>query len=64
MQSSTEEFIRSGAVDESIVIFRTRFIPGVVNSDRIVFAGSEFDIKEVKPIGRREGLELRCVRRS
>lgn len=64
VQSSTEEFIRSyGVSDETVIIFRTRFINGVTPEDRIEYGGGEYDIKEVKEIGRREGLEIRCVRR-
>jgi SPP1 family predicted phage head-tail adaptor len=62
IQSSTEEFIRNyGASDETVIIFRTRFFPGVVNADRIIFEGGEYNIKEVKEIGRRKGMDLRCV---
>ncbi len=62
VQSSTEEFIRAGAVDETVIIFRTRYLSGVTNADRIAYDGSTFNLKEVKEIGRRKGLELRCVR--
>ncbi|MFI3904328.1 phage head closure protein [Ochrobactrum sp. S1502_03] len=64
VQASTEEFIRSyGASDETVIIFRTRFIDGVTPEDRITYGGGEYDIKEVKELGRRQGLEVRCVRR-
>lgn len=63
VQSSTEEFIRAyGASDETVIIFRTRFLAGVTNADRIVYEGENFNIKETKEIGRRKGLELRAVR--
>lgn len=61
IQLSTEEFIRNGAVDETVMFFRTRYIEGVRTSDRISFAGNYFNIKEVKEIGRRRGLEIRSV---
>lgn len=65
IQSSTEEFIRSyGASDETVIIFRTRWIAGVTNADRIQYEGDVFNIKETKEIGRRKGLELRAVRLS
>lgn len=65
VQQSTEEFIRDyGASDERIMIFRTRFIDGVTNSCRIKFRGRIFNIKETSEIGRREGLEIRCVEKS
>ncbi|PZU23797.1 MAG: head-tail adaptor protein [Shinella sp.] len=63
VQASTEEFIRAyGASDEEVIIFRTRFLDGVTNADRIHYDGGDFNIKEVKEIGRRKGLELRAVR--
>lgn len=66
MQISTGEYVRAyGAIDEAVVIFRTRFFEGVTNADRVKYAtGEVFNIKEVKEIGRRKGLELRCVRRT
>lgn len=62
IQSSTEEFIRGGAVDETIVIFRTRWLAGVTTADRLQYEDGFFNIKETKEIGRRKGLELRAVR--
>lgn len=62
VQASTEEFIRAhGASSESVVIFRTRFLTGVTVADRVIHDSQTFDIKEVKEIGRRRGLELRCL---
>lgn len=62
VQASTEEFIRAyGASDETVIIFRTRWLDGISNADRVGYAGKYFNIKEVKEIGRRKGLELRCI---
>ena len=64
VQASTEEYIRAyGARAETVIIFRTHFFPDVKNSDRIMYAGSAFDIKETKELGRKQGLEIRCVSR-
>ena len=64
VQASTEEYIRSyGASDDTVIIFRTRYFPGVKNEDQIIYAGAEFDIKETKELGRKQGLEIRCVSR-
>jgi SPP1 family predicted phage head-tail adaptor len=61
LQASTEEYIRAaGATDQAVVIFRTRWLDGVMNADRVSFDGSTYNIKETKEIGRRVGLELRC----
>jgi SPP1 family predicted phage head-tail adaptor len=62
VQASTDEFIRNGAVDQTVIIFRTRWLAGVTNADRVSYPDGVFDLKEVKEIGRHEGLELRCMR--
>ncbi|KQU81287.1 head-tail adaptor protein [Ensifer sp. Root31] len=62
VQASTEEFIRAyGASDETLVIFRLRFIEAITNADRVNYGGQTYNIKEVKEIRRRRGLELRTV---
>lgn len=62
IQSSTEEFIEAqGATDDTVVIFRTRWLSGVTTAERIHFDGKFFNVKEVKEIGRRKALELRAV---
>ncbi|MGP2493509.1 phage head closure protein [Mesorhizobium sp. PUT5] len=61
VQASTEEFIRGwGASDETVIIFRIRWLDGLSNADRCCHHGNTFNIKEIKEIGRRKGLELRC----
>ncbi len=62
VQASTSEFIRAGAVDETVIVFRARFLDGITNADRVVHGGEAFDVKETREIGRRRGLEIRCVR--
>lgn len=63
VNTSTAEYIRGyGASDETVIIFRTWWREGITLADRIVYAGDNYNIKETKEIGRRNGLELRCVR--
>jgi SPP1 family predicted phage head-tail adaptor len=63
VQASTEEFQRAhGASTETAVIFRTRYLAGVTLADRVTYDGAAFNLKEIKEIGRRRGLELRCER--
>lgn len=63
VEQTTEEFIRGfGASDEELVIFRFRFFDGIRNADRVIWRGQAFNIKQVTPIGRYKGVELRCVR--
>ncbi|SKA26334.1 phage head closure protein [Consotaella salsifontis] len=58
---STDEYLRAyGEISESVIVFRTRFLDGVTTTHRVGYEGRHFNIKEVKEIGRRKGLELRC----
>lgn len=60
IQAGTEEFIRaSGATDVSVVVFRTHYFDGITTADRVIYQDGIHNIKETKPLGRRQGLELR-----
>lgn len=62
VQASTEEFVNSfGSSAETIAIFRIRYRNDLLTSDRITCRGQAYDVKEIKELGRREGLDLRCV---
>lgn len=63
IQSSTEEFLTNGASDETTIIFRTRYFSPIGGTSRIIFEGEEYNVREVKEIGRRKGLDLRCERK-
>lgn len=61
MHASTEEYQRAyGEGGNTAIIFRIRWLEGVTTDHRIQYAGTELNIREVKEIGRRKGLELRC----
>ncbi|MFC0198886.1 phage head closure protein [Paracoccus rhizosphaerae] len=63
IDQTTEEFLRAGgATDEESVIFRIRHLDGIGNDDRVIWEGQTFNIRQVTPIGRRKGLDLRCTR--
>ncbi len=63
IQATTEEFMRGwGASSETAIIFRTRYIDGLKLSDRVTYDGQQHNIKEIKEIGRRRGLEIRTAR--
>ena len=64
IQASTQEYIRGGAVDETVAVFRTWWLNGITNADRVVYNGQNLNIKETKELGRRNGLEIRCERLS
>lgn len=62
IQSSTEEFMRAwGTTFEPAIVFRIRYREGITLADRVEHGDQHFDIKEIKDLGRRAGLELRCV---
>ncbi|MFE3837542.1 phage head closure protein [Pseudogemmobacter sonorensis] len=62
VQASTEEFMRNfGTRTEVAVVFRIRFMDGITPADRVTHGGRVYDLKEIKELGRREGLELRCI---
>jgi head-tail adaptor len=62
VEASTTEYIRNyGASSENVTVFRTRWLDGVTLADRVVAGGTVFDLQDMKEIGRRRGLELRCV---
>lgn len=62
IQATTEEFMRAfGASSETAVIFRIRHMDGLTLADRVKDGSAIFDLKEIKELGRREGLELRTV---
>lgn len=62
VQLSTEEFMRSfGASSEAATVFRIRFLDGITLADRVKYEGRVYDLKEIKELGRREALELRCL---
>lgn len=61
VDQSTDEFMRSfGEEASTVVVFRVRYRAGVLMTDRVSYEGRTFDLIELKEIGRREGLELRC----
>lgn len=61
IQQNTEEFMRGwGNAVESVTVFRTRWIEDLQITDRIKFNNISMGIIEVKPLGRRRGLEIRC----
>jgi SPP1 family predicted phage head-tail adaptor len=63
IEGTTDEFIReSGASTEATLTFRTRFLAGVTLADRITFEGAVYNIKQLKEVGRRRGLEIHAVK--
>lgn len=65
VQASTTEFLQAaGTGAEATVIFRTRWLAGLLTTDRVTCDGTAHDIKELKELGRRKGLEIRTIARN
>ena len=62
IQRSTTEFVRAqGATEAEILVFRLRYFAGLTNADRLLFEGRAFNITEISELGRKDGIELRCL---
>lgn len=62
IQSSTQEFMAAiGQTGTIATIFRLRYLDGITTADRVSHDGRFYDIKEVKELGRRAGMDLRCT---
>lgn len=62
VERSTSEFMQAGgATDEALIVFRVRHVLEISNSDQVAFDGKTYQIKEITELGRRKGLELRCM---
>ena len=61
IQASTEEYQRAyGEGGNTSIIFRTRYLADVTTDHRVTYEGKVLNIREVKELGRRRGLEIRC----
>lgn len=62
LRTSNDEFQAAYGQGQKIVTtFRIRHMDGIVLTDRLTHAGVIYDLKGIEPLGRREGLDLRCV---
>jgi SPP1 family predicted phage head-tail adaptor len=62
VQATAKEFMRDfGAASVATRIFRIRYVAGITLADRVSYEGAAYRIKEIAELGRRRGLELRCV---
>lgn len=61
-QQSGKEYLAAGQVGAARqMVFRVRWIANVTVVNAIKYGGTEFNIQEVREIGRRRALELHCV---
>lgn len=60
IQGSTDEYFAAAGVEAtSTIVFRIRYLSGVTTAHRVVYDGRNFNIDEIREIGRHRGLELR-----
>ncbi|QNQ63104.1 phage head closure protein [Brucella sp. 6810] len=60
-QSATEFLTGYGEAEDGTIVFRVRYRSGITTADRVAYNGARYNLKEIKEIGRRRGLELRGV---
>lgn len=63
-QSATEFLTGYGEAENGTAIFKLRYLPDITTADRVVYGGVIYNLKEIKEIGRRRGMELRVVATS
>src|SRR5579872_483900 len=63
LQRSTAEFMQKDMGEDThiVVAFRVRWIDGVGLANRVTYNGVQYRLTDIKEIGRREALELRCL---
>ena len=62
IQQSTDEFLKgAGTTGQTAIVFRVRHRDDLMLEDRVTYQGQVFDMKEIKELGRRDGLDLRCI---
>lgn len=61
IQSGTDEFLAGyGESDRTVYVFRIRWLAGITSDHRVQYDGRNLNVRELKEIGRRKGLEIRC----
>lgn len=53
-----ERFTAQQVIGRAVVTFKIRYRAGVTKLDRVVYAGKNWDIHDVRELGRREALEI------
>lgn len=62
LQQSATEFLREpGEAERTAIVFRVRWPSTEITlGDRILHRATAYDLVEIKEVGRKRGLELRC----
>jgi head-tail adaptor len=51
-----------GNTTDTVITFRMRWLDGVTLDNRVSYEGQAFNIRQIKEIGRRVGLDVQCER--
>ena len=63
IQAGTTDLLKPfGEEGQAAIVFRVRYVADVTTKDRLTYRGQAYDIRDIKEIGRRRGLDLRCER--
>jgi SPP1 family predicted phage head-tail adaptor len=63
IQAGMTELLKPfGEEEQSAIVFRVRYVADVLTTDRLTYCGQHYNIRDIKEIGRRRGLDLRCER--
>jgi SPP1 family predicted phage head-tail adaptor len=57
-KSEDEKFAASQVYAQRVVTFRTRFMSDLAETDRLVCDGLTYNLKGIRELGRRDGLEV------
>jgi SPP1 family predicted phage head-tail adaptor len=61
IEPTTTEYLRGyGEGGNFGTILRIRWLDGITTDHRVQYAGRNLNIRDIKELGRRRGLELRC----
>jgi SPP1 family predicted phage head-tail adaptor len=61
IELSTQEYLREyGEGENAVAVFRIRWLDDVTPALRLVYGERTYNVRDVKEIGRRRGLDLRC----
>ena len=64
-QASGGEYLKANQVQAvQRTVFQIRHYPGLTMLDRVIYDGPQFNIDDVRELGRREGTEIHAIARA
>lgn len=59
-RSGNEAYLRGVNIQSQVVLIQTRYRTDIKVTDLVKYEGNRFQIDFIKPLGKRQGLELTC----